>query len=239
MKVSIVIPVYNEMETLPKLLKTIRSCGYSFDYEIIVVDDGSKDGSREWLTDLSCGGFYHWGIRMRFHDTNIGRGAAMWLGASCAEGNIIVWMDADLEHDPADLPRLIEPILKGDADVVYGNRYLPVKYRQLDSFAHRGGIRLLTLFNSIFTRNDLGDAACGYRAFTKGVRESIQIVQRRWGIDHEFTAKVSHRGWRIAEVPVMYRPRTKQQGKKIRLRHGLQALWLIVKYNILERCGIR
>ena len=231
MKISIVIPAYNEMQTLPELIELLSEYPALCD-EIVVVDDGSIDGLKEWKTECS---FIYPRVKFIHHYCNKGKGKSVWEGTLAAEGDIIVWMDADLEHDPADLPRILKPITSEKADLVYGNRYVIGDFRYLDLFWHRLGNRLVTFINSFFTGLDLGDASCGYRAFTKKIRDFIQIKEKGWGIEAEFNAKVAHGSWRIAEVPVKYKPRTNKEGKKIRIWHGLRVFWAMIKYNLLTK----
>jgi len=227
MLLSIIIPAFNEAAFLPEVIRRVDETPY--EKEIIIIDDGSTDGTREFLKGLSQDK-----ARVIFHEKNMGKGAALKSGISLATGDIIIVQDADLEYDPKDYPTLLGPILDGKADVVYGSRFLGGPHRVL-LFWHSVGNALITLLSNIFTDLNLTDMETGYKAFSKKVLETITIESNRFGVEPEITAKVAKKGFRIYEVPISYSGRSYQDGKKITWKDGVKALFTIVKFNLFRR----
>jgi glycosyltransferase involved in cell wall biosynthesis len=223
---SVVIPVFNERDTLAEVLRRVRACGLPL--EMIIVDDGSTDGTRQILAELQT----QPDIRVVLHEHNRGKGAALRTGFALARGDVVIIQDADLEYDPAEYARLIQPIVENQADVVFGSRFAGDNHRVL-YFWHYLGNRLLTLFSNALTNLNLTDMETGSKAFR---REFIQRVaphlrENRFGIEPELTAKLaSLPGVRIHECSITYHGRTYAEGKKITWRDGLRALWCIVRY---------
>lgn len=224
---SVVIPVYNEMATLAKVIARVQR--EPIDKEILLVDDGSTDGSRELLRELGERGDPR--LRVFFHDQNRGKSAALRTAIANARGQITLIQDADLEYDPSDYAKLIEPIVDGQADVVYGSRFLGNKRRVL-MFWHTVGNRVLTLFSNAFTNLNLTDLETCYKAFRTELLQSIPLTAERFGFEAEVTVKVSQLGCRLYEVPISYHGREYWEGKKIGWKDGVQALWLIVRHSL-------
>jgi glycosyltransferase involved in cell wall biosynthesis len=252
--VSVVIPVYNELQTIEELLNRVQAVkvpqagsNRELRKEVIVVDDGSTDGTREWLEGLAQRGdregheFGNQGdprlkldnLRVFLNDKNRGKGAALRRGFSEARGDIIVVQDADLEYDPEDYPKLFEPIIDGRADVVYGSRFLGGPQR-VHYFWHYVGNRFLTLLSDVFSNLKISDMETCYKAFRKEVLANIRLKSNRFGFEPEITAKISKGKWRVYEVPISYSGRTYEEGKKITWRDGLQTLWFIVRYSLFD-----
>ena len=227
MLLSIIIPAFNEAAFLPEVIRRVEETPY--DKEIIIVDDGSTDGTREYLKGLVSEG-----IKVIVHEKNMGKGAAMRTGIEVATGDIVIVQDADLEYDPKDYPVLLEPIMQGKADVVYGSRFLGGPHRVL-FFWHSIGNSLITLISNMFTDLNLTDMETGYKAFRKKVFETITIESNRFGFEPEITAKVAKKGFRIYEVPISYSGRSYQEGKKITWKDGVMALFTVLKYNLFRR----
>ena len=198
MRISVVIPVYNERATIEKLLR--RVAAVELDKEIIVVDDGSTDGTREWLESEH----ERLGIRLELHERNMGKGAALRDGFRGATGDIVIVQDADLEYDPQDYPRLIEPIADGRADVVYGSRFLGSDPHRVLYFWHYVGNRLLTLFSNIFTNLNISDMETGYKVFRRELIQGIELRENRFGFEPEITAKIARKKARVYEVGISY-----------------------------------
>jgi glycosyltransferase involved in cell wall biosynthesis len=224
--VSVVIPVYNERETVVEIVRRVQAVGVH--QEIIIVDDFSLDGTRQLLVELAR----EEDIRVLMHGYNRGKGAALRTAFEQARGEVIVIQDADLEYNPNDLPRLLEPIEHGVADVVYGSRFLK-NPEQDPSRLHRWGNWLLTAASNLTTGQRLTDMETCYKAFRREVLDEIDIEQNRFGFEPEITAKVSRLGYRILELPIRYECRGYDEGKKIGLRDAANALWCIAKYG----CG--
>jgi glycosyltransferase involved in cell wall biosynthesis len=227
MKLSVVIPCYNEIATLDSLLLAVEAAPPG-EKEIIVVDDASTDGSREFLqTNVE-------GLRATvvYHSTNRGKGAALRSGFSRATGDIVVVQDADLEYDPVEFEMLIEPIATGKADVVYGSRFMGHRPHRVLYFWHRVGNGFLTLLSNMFTNLNLTDMETCYKAFRREVIQSISLEEDRFGFEPEVTAKLARAECRIYEVGISYYGRTYAEGKKIGWRDGLWATWCILKYNL-------
>ena len=227
MLLSIIIPAFNEAAFLPEVIRRVVETPY--DKEIIIVDDGSTDGTREYLKGLVSEG-----IKVIVHEKNMGKGAAMRTGIAVASGDVVIVQDADLEYDPKDYPVLLEPIMQGKADVVYGSRFLGGPHRVL-FFWHSVGNSLITLISNMFTDLNLTDMETGYKAFRKKVFEAITIESNRFGFEPEITAKVAKKGFRIYEVPISYSGRSYQEGKKITWKDGVKAIFTVLKYNLFRR----
>jgi glycosyltransferase involved in cell wall biosynthesis len=223
---SIVIPVYNEHKTLAEILRRVRAVPIA--KEIILVDDASTDGTRDLLRSMEG----DQDLRILYQPANRGKGAALKAGFLKATGDIVIIQDADLEYDPADYERLIQPILMNRADVVYGSRFLAHESHRVLSFWHALGNRLLTTLSNVFTNLHLTDMETCYKVFR---RETIQAIaprlkENRFGIEPELTAKVARGMYRVSEVAISFKARTFKEGKKIGWRDGLKALWCIVRY---------
>ncbi len=227
MKLSIVIPVYNEVDTIRSILERVRAV--AFEKEIICVDDCSTDGSQKVLAELADDA-----TRIYYHPTNMGKGAALRTGFGAATGDIVIIQDADLEYDPQQYPRLIQPILEGKADVVYGSRFATGDYRRVLFFWHMVGNKFLTLLSNMLTNLNLTDMETCYKVFKKKVLEQITIEENRFGFEPEITAKIAKLDVRIYEVGISYSGRTYKEGKKIDWKDGISALRCIIKYNLLR-----
>ncbi len=224
---SVVIPCYNEVSTARALLERVRSVPLRL--EVIVVDDGSTDGTRELLKRLEEEGLID---QLVMHEKNAGKGAALRTGFAKATGDVVVVQDADLEYDPHELPLLLEPILAGQADAVYGSRFLGGPHRVL-FFWHSVGNRLLTLLSNMFTDVNLTDMETCYKMIRRQLLQSLPLSANRFGIEPELTARLAQSGARIYELPISYHGRSYAEGKKIGWRDGVSALWSIIRYNML------
>jgi len=227
-KLSILVPVYNEKETVLEAIDQARKAPVEIEKEIIVVDDGSTDGTGEVLrrAEIENIGIY-------FHATNAGKGAAVRTALEHATGDIILIQDADLEYDPADYATLLQPILDGRADAVFGTRFLGGEHRVL-YYRHYLGNKIITAISNIFTNLNLTDIEAGYKVFKADLLEGSKVESNRFGLEPELVAKIARTRCRIYEVPVRYRGRTYAQGKKITWRDGLAAIWWILKYNLFR-----
>lgn len=228
MKLSIVIPCYNEAKTLQAILERVRSAPVA-KKEIIVVDDCSTDGSRELLRS-ELGGLAD---RVIFHEKNQGKGAALRSGFAVATGDLVIVQDADLEYDPNEYPKLMKPIEDGDADVVFGSRFIGAEPHRVLYFWHMVGNRFLTLLSNMFTNLNLTDMETCYKLFRREIIQSIKIEENRFGFEPEITAKVAKTGCIVYEVGIAYRGRTYKEGKKIGWKDGIRAGWVILKYNLV------
>lgn len=229
MRLSVVIPTYNEAATIEAVVERVRAA--PFEKEVIVVDDGSTDDTRERLARLEGGG----DIRVVRHERNRGKGAALRSGFGLAEGDIVLVQDADLEYHPRDYERLVEPILDGRADVVYGSRFVGGSSHRMLYFWHALANRGVTFLSNLFTNLNLTDMETGYKVFRRQVIRQIRIEEDRFGFEPEITAKiVKLPGIRVYEVGISYAGRTFEEGKKIGWRDGLRTVWCIFKYNLLR-----
>ena len=222
---SIIIPVYNEKETINDIIDAVVATPYR--KEIIIVDDCSTDGTRNILTKIKKDG-----LKVYIHDKNQGKGAALQTGFSHATGDIILIQDADLEYDPQEYSTLINPILEGKADVVYGSRFAGHGAHRVLYFWHYMGNRFLTFLSNLFTNLNLTDMETCYKAFTREAIAGVKIKEKRFGFEPEITAKMARKKLRIYEVPISYYGRTYEEGKKVTWKDGLRAMWCIIKYNL-------
>ena len=227
MKLSIIIPIFNEYETICELIRRVDAV--QLDKEIIIVDDGSTDGSRDLLKKYEGRD----GFKVVYQSKNMGKGRSLRTGFEKAEGEIIIIQDADLEYNPKDYPILLEPILDGSADVVYGSRFLGGSHRVL-FFWHFLGNRFLTTLSNMFTNINLTDMETGYKAFRRSVLDSISLKCNRFGFEPEFTSKVARNKFIIYEVPISYAGRNYSDGKKINWKDGVAALWFIVRFRFFS-----
>lgn len=229
MKLSIVIPCYNERSTIENIVAAVKASPVA-EKEIIIVDDCSSDGTRDILRDRVAGQV----DKVIYHEVNQGKGAALRTGFQAATGDVVVVQDADLEYDPQEYPRLMEPILRDKADVVFGSRFMGGEPHRVVYFWHCVGNRFLTLLSNMFTNINLTDMETCYKMFRREVIQSIQIEENRFGFEPEITAKVAKGKYRVYEVGISYYGRTYAEGKKIGWRDGFRAIYAIVKYNLLQ-----
>ena len=229
MKLSVVMPVYNERATLRTVVE--RVLAVPLEIELLCVDDGSKDGSREILADLQS---RYPQLRVFLQPQNMGKGAALRRGIQEATGNYVVIQDADLEYDPGEYPKLLQPLLEGKADVVYGSRFLGGGPHRVLYFWHSVGNAFLTLLSNCVTNINLTDMETCYKVFRREVIQSIPIEENRFGFEPEITVRVAKRRLRIYEVGISYWGRTYEEGKKIGWKDGFRALWCLLKYSIKE-----
>jgi glycosyltransferase involved in cell wall biosynthesis len=225
LELSIIMPVYNEKNTLMEILKRVESLPLK--KEIIIVDDGSTDGSRELLAEIP-----RERARVFLQETNMGKGAAIRAGLAAVTGDIVVIQDADLEYDPTDLVRLLKPIRENKADVVYGSRFTGERKNMF--FWHWVGNRFLTLVTNILYDTTLSDMETCYKMFRSDIIKAIHLRSRRFEFEVEVTAKILKRGYRIYEVPISYAGREFHEGKKITWKDGVTALWNLFRYRLSD-----
>ena len=228
---SVVIPCYNEIGTIEEIVRAVAQSPYP-NKEIIIVDDCSQDGTREKLKNEIAQ--LPIVAKVLYHDKNMGKGAALRTGFAAATGDIVIIQDADLEYDPVQYPLIIEPILQGKADVVFGSRFMGGQPHRVVYYWHRLGNGVLTLFSNMLTNLNLTDMETCYKAFRREVIQSITIEENRFGFEPEITAKVAKQRCRIYEVGISYYGRTYEEGKKIGWKDGVRALICIVKYNLFR-----
>ncbi len=229
MKLSIVIPIYNEKATLEEIFRLVQAAPY--DKEIIAVDDASTDGSTEILINLAR---EHQNLRAFYHERNQGKGAALRTGFAQVTGDVVIIQDADLEYRPADYPALLEPIEQDVADVVYGTRLVGGRPHRVLFYWHYLGNRAVTTLSNIFTNLNLSDMEVGYKVFKAEVLKDIQIKCDRFGVEPELTAKIAKKRWRVYEVPIQYHGRDYDAGKKITWRDGIAAIYHILRFKISD-----
>ena len=227
MLLSVIIPVFNEVKTIRQVVDRVQSTPY--ETEIIIVDDGSIDGTREELKQIDAAN-----IRIFMHEANKGKGAALQTALEHATGDILLIQDADLEYDPSDYSKLLEPIQSGKADVVFGSRFLGAGSHRVLFFWHSLGNRFLTLMANMLNDLNMTDMETGYKVFTREVQKTIRIRSNRFGFEPEFTAKVARNHFRIFEVPISYYGRGYKEGKKITWRDGLAAIYWIFRYRFFD-----
>ena len=231
---SVVIPVFNEQATLREIVGRVQAAPISpLDLQIVLVDDGSTDGSAEILAAIA----EEPGITLLTHERNRGKGAALRSGLAAVDGEIVLVQDADLEYHPRDYPKLLAPILEGKADVVYGSRFVSGEHRRVLYFWHYLANRALTLLSNAFTNLNLSDMETCYKVFARRVIDHLEIHENRFGFEPEVTARVAAMGCRIYEVGISYSGRTYADGKKIGVRDGIRTVYCILRYNIGLRLG--
>jgi glycosyltransferase involved in cell wall biosynthesis len=249
-KLSVLIPCYNEIETIREIVERARAVQVLVrirdgkhggtvlpdgtveivvEKELVIVDDGSVDGTRELLPELD-----EWpDVFVYYHERNMGKGAAVRTAIEKASGDIMIVQDADLEYDPRDYPALVQPILEGRAQVVYGSRFLGGPRRAM-FFSHMLGNKVLTLFTNVLFDTILSDMETCYKVFSRKVAEQLHLKSPGWGFDPEITAKILKRGYRIYEVPITYTGREYDEGKKISWRDGFTVMWTLLRYRLME-----
>jgi glycosyltransferase involved in cell wall biosynthesis len=226
MKLSIIIPVYNEVSTIESIVDAVKNSPVE-NIEIVIVDDHSTDGTTEILESSIEPNVY----RVAYHEMNRGKGAAVRTGLELVTGDVIVIQDADLEYDPQDYPALMDPIERGRADVVFGSRFVGERPHRVVYFWHMVGNRFLTLLSNMASNLNLTDMETCYKMMTREVADSLDLVEDRFGIEPEITAKIARGGWRVYEVGISYHGRTYAEGKKIGWKDGFRAIYAIGKYG--------
>lgn len=227
MKLSVIIPIFNEKDTLKEIISRVQETGIP--NEIILVDDGSSDGTINIVKEYEG----KEGFKIIIHNKNQGKGAAVRSGLNAATGDVLLIQDADLEYDPRDYPTLLKPIEEGLADVVYGSRFLGGS-RRVAMFWHMVANKLLTLFTNVLYNTILTDMETGYKVFKKEVVEDMPLHAKRFEFEPEFTAKILKRKYRIFEVPISFNPRGYEEGKKIGLSDAFEAIWALMKYRFVD-----
>ena len=229
MKLSIVIPVYNEKNTIEKIIGRVQNVNLELDKEILLVDDGSTDGTQEILRKLETDE-----VKIFIHEINQGKGKALQTGFSKASGDFVIIQDADLEYDPKEYPQLLAPLLDGRADAVYGSRFLGGPNRVL-FFWHYLGNKMLTTFSNMLSNLNLTDMETCYKVFRKEILDKITLKSKRFGIEPEITLKLAKLKCRIYEVPISYSGRDYSEGKKIGWKDGVAAIFHIIRFKFFDR----
>ena len=230
MKISIIIPCFNEEKTIEEMVNKVLKFN-TLEKEILIIDDCSVDDSREIIKKISN---LNTSVKCFFQDKNQGKGSAIRKGFEVATGDILLIQDADLEYDPSDYDKLILPFLEADADVVYGSRFLGGKYVRLHFFWHYVANKILTLITNIVTNLNMTDMETGYKLFKKKTIESITLKENSFSIEPEITVKLAKKGYSFYEVPISYRGRSYQEGKKITLKDAFIAIYCIIKYRFFD-----
>ncbi len=228
MDLSVIIPVFNERNTVDEIIRRVEAVKLAT--EIIIVDDGSQDGTRERLQEIASTRPH---VHVVLHEINQGKGAAVQTGIKAASGDLIIIQDADLEYDPRDYPKLLQPIEEGMTEVVYGSRFLGAARRPA-MFWHMVANKLLTFMTNILFNSILSDMETGYKLFRREIISSIPLRSKRFNIEPEITAKLLKRRVRIFEVPITFNPREYSEGKKIGLKDAFEAVWTLLKYRFLD-----
>jgi glycosyltransferase involved in cell wall biosynthesis len=226
-RLSVIVPVFNERNTVAEVVRRMRSVDLPVEREIVIVDDGSEDGTRDVLTQLGDST-----VRVVKHAVNRGKGAAIRTGLEHATGDVVLVQDADLEYDPEDWTKLLAPVLKGRARVVYGSRFTGERRNML--FLHWVGNRFLSLVTNVLYNSTLSDMETCYKLFERDALDGIQLRAERFDFEPEFTAKILRSGIRIYEVPISYAGREPHEGQKFTWRDGVAALWTLVKYRFVK-----
>ena len=230
MKISVVMPVFNEVHTIEEIVNKVKKV--LLEKEILIIDDGSRDGTRERLKRLESSENNL--LKVFYHEKNLGKGAALRTGLKHVTGDIVITQDADLEYDPSEYQMLIDPILRGVADVVYGSRLSAARPQRVYLFWHKVGNNFLTFITGFLYNTTLTDMETGYKAFRREVIQKIPLRSNDFCIEPEITAKVFKRKYRVYEIPISYYGRTYAEGKKIYWLDGFKALWALLKYRFVD-----